>query len=60
MPVKLIAKYLRWLADRLDPPQALQLRITCDPSQAIASLESLRSAFQKMLDSLDWEVKCNK
>lgn len=49
MPGKLIAKYLRLLADRLDPPQELQVRVTCDPSQAIASLERLRSAYQNMI-----------
>ena len=60
MPGTLIAKYLRLLADRLDPPQALAIHITCDPTQAIASLERLRSAYQNMIDGLDWGVKCNK
>ena len=58
--MKALASYLRRLAEWLDPPHALAVRITCDPTRAIASLTELQKAFQDMLDKLDWGIKCNK
>jgi len=55
-----IAAYLRQLADWLDPPHALIMHVTCDTSQAIASLDALQAEFQKMLEQIEWEVKCKK
>lgn len=56
MPGKLVAGYLRRLANWLDPPNALTVRITCDPTRAIASLEQLQAAYRDMLDKLEWRV----
>ncbi len=58
MPSDRIAVYLRRLANWLDPPNALTVYITCDTSQVIASLDALQSEFQKMINRLEWEVKC--
>ncbi len=53
-----IATYLRRLANWLDPPHAWNVYINCDTSQAIAAMGSLQAEFQKMLDKIEWEVKC--
>jgi len=55
-----IATYLRRLANWLDPPQSWNVYINCDTSQAIAALGSLQAEFQKMLDKIEWGVKCRK
>jgi hypothetical protein len=55
--MKILASYLRQLADWLDPPTAWTVRITCDTSQAVASLSDLQNAFQNMLDKLEWGVR---
>jgi hypothetical protein len=60
MPNKRIASYLRRLANWLDPPQALNVFVKCDASQAIAALEDLQKNFQAMIDGLKWEVECRK
>lgn len=57
---KQIAASLRRLANWLDPPQSWNVYINCDTSQAIAALDSLQAEFQKMLDNVEWGVKCRK
>ena len=50
--MRLIAAYLMRLANWLDPPHALTAHVTCDASQAIASLDAFQADLQKTFERI--------